>query len=64
MTKIQHCQANDAPRQKPGEHRLCVGLSELTLAKRPAEFARITELHAAIRALARETARSDHVNKS
>ena len=64
MSKEQHRITNDAPRKRPSDHRLCVALSELTLAKRPAEFARITELHAAIRALARDAARSDHANKS
>jgi len=60
MSTIQRRKSNDTPTKLPSDHRLCVALSELTLAKRPAEFARITELHAAIKALAREAARSDH----
>ena len=64
MSKEQRRQSNSTPGKEFDDHRLCVALSELTLAKRPAEFARITELHAAIKALAREAARSDHATNS
>ncbi len=64
MSKEQRRQSNNAPKKGFGDHRLCVALAELTLAKRPAEFKRITELHAAIKALAREAARADHATKS
>lgn len=63
MSKEQRRKAYNTPRKGIRGHRLCVALSELTLAKRPTEFARITELHAAIRALAREAARADHSNE-
>ncbi|WP_439144200.1 hypothetical protein [Planktotalea sp.] len=63
MNTTQRCKANKTPTMPPNGRRLCVTLSELTLAKRPAEFARITELHAAIKALAREAARADHTTK-
>ena len=64
MSKEQHRQSNDAPIKRPSDHRLCIALSELTLAKRPTEFGCITELHAAIRVLAREAARTDHANEA
>ena len=64
MSKARHRQTNCAPMAIPRDHRLCVALSELTLAKHPAEFTRMKELHAAIKALAREAARSDHANPS
>lgn len=64
MSKEERRKSNNSSTMRPNEHRLCVTLTELTLAKRPAEFARITELHAAIKALAREAARSDHATKS
>jgi hypothetical protein len=63
MNTTQRCKANKTPTMRPNDHRLRVTLSELTLAKRPAEFKRITELHAAIKALARDAARADHATK-
>lgn len=59
MTKLDR-KAKTTLQIMSGSHRLCVALSELTLAKRPAESAHISELHAAIKALARQAARSDH----
>lgn len=63
MNKEQHRLSGSEAISTPYIHRLCIGLPELTLAKRPTEFARMTELHAAIRALAREAARADHSNE-
>lgn len=60
MSKKQHRHTEKAATTTPQNHRLWVGLPELTLAKRPAESSQIIELHAAVKALAREAARSDH----
>lgn len=59
MPKVNQ-KTKTTPLSVPGSHRLCVALSALTLAKRPSESADIIELHAAIQALARVAARSDH----
>lgn len=64
MSKNHHHKTSHAPIPTIFDHRLCVAHSELTLAKRPAESTRITELYAAVKSLAREAARADHTQKS
>ncbi len=60
MQTIQY----NAPKQHvgllPDAPRLMVAHPSLTLAKRPSESRHIVDLHAAIKALAREAARTDH----
>ena len=60
MPKTKHSTPEDGSMHLSEHRPLYVSHPRLTLAKRPSESRDITELHSAIKALAREAARTDH----
>jgi len=60
MPKTKHSTPEDGSLPLSEHRPLYVSHPRLTLAKRPSESRDITELHSAIKALAREAARTDH----